>query len=88
MRADWHYSPQKLTCTLRFVDFDSAFSFITQVALLAARYDHHPVWSQSYNEVKLELFTHDAGNLVSQKDRDLAKEIDRILVPYTFFQND
>jgi 4a-hydroxytetrahydrobiopterin dehydratase len=82
MQANWQDSPQKLTCTLVFSDFETAFSFLTQVALLAAKHNHHPVWTQSFCEVRLELFTHDAGNRVTQKDKDLAKEIDRLLIPY------
>lgn len=52
---------------------------MTRVAFLAEKLDHHPNWSNVYNTVVIELTTHDAGNVVTEKDRNLAKEIDRIL---------
>jgi 4a-hydroxytetrahydrobiopterin dehydratase len=58
-----------------FVDFDAAFAFMTRVALLAAKMDHHPEWSNVYNRVDVTLATHDAGG-VTQKDIDLAAAMD------------
>ena len=60
----------------RFADFNAAFGFMTRVALLAERADHHPEWSNVYNRVDILLTTHDAGGL-SLRDIALAKEIDR-----------
>src|SRR2546430_15353968 len=59
----------------QFVDFDAAFAFMTRVALLAAKMDHHPEWFNVYNKVDVTLATHDAGG-VTQKDIDLAAAMD------------
>lgn len=58
-----------------FVDFDAAFAFMTRCALLAAKMDHHPEWTNVYNKVDVTLATHDAGG-VTQKDVDLAMAMD------------
>ena len=62
----------------RFADFSSAFAFMTRVALLAEKYDHHPEWSNVYNRVDIVLSTHDAGGL-STRDLVMAQAIDRLL---------
>ena len=59
----------------RFVDFDAAFAFMTRVALLASKMDHHPEWFNVYNKLDVTLATHDAGG-VTQKDIDLAMAMD------------
>ncbi len=71
---------QVLQKTFKFKDFISAWAFMTQVALLAEKMDHHPDWSNSYNEVKISLSTHSEGNSVTAKDRKLAADIDKINV--------
>lgn len=58
-----------------FKDFNQAFSFMTRIALIAEKSDHHPEWFNVYNKVSIKLTTHDCGGL-SQKDIDLAMEID------------
>lgn len=62
---------------LRFGDFAEAFGFMTRVAILAEKADHHPEWFNVYNRVEILLTTHDAGGL-SQRDIDLALAIDAI----------
>lgn len=62
-----------------FADFNEAFAFMTRVALLAEKMDHHPRWSNVWNTVEVWLNTHDAGNIVTEKDRQLASAIDAIL---------
>lgn len=62
----------------RFKNFRAAFSFMTEVALLAEKADHHPEWSNVYNCVSIRLTTHDASGL-TQKDISLANAIDEIL---------
>jgi len=52
---------------------------MTRVALLAEKMDHHPYWTNVYNTVSIELSTHDAGDVVTDKDRKLAKAIDQLL---------
>jgi 4a-hydroxytetrahydrobiopterin dehydratase len=64
--------------SFRFADFNEAFGFMTRVALLADKADHHPEWSNVYNRVQIELTTHDANGL-SQRDAALAKAIDALL---------
>lgn len=58
----------------RFENFSAAFAFMTRVALLAEKANHHPDWSNSYNRVEITLFTHDK-DAVTQKDIDLATAI-------------
>ncbi|GAA0614395.1 hypothetical protein GCM10009422_06720 [Brevundimonas kwangchunensis] len=60
---------------LKFADFNAAFGFMTRVALLADKVDHHPEWSNVYNRVEVLLTTHDAGG-VTQRDLDMARFID------------
>ena len=64
-----------LQLRLRFVDFVSAFGFMTEVAALAEAHQHHPEWRNVYNHVEITLTTHDAGNVVTEKDHALALAI-------------
>ena len=64
--------------TVAFGDFSEAFAFMTRVALLAERHDHHPDWFNVNNRVEITLTTHDAGGL-SQRDVAMAKTIDALL---------
>ena len=63
--------------SLRFADFNAAFGFMTRVALMAEKLDHHPEWSNVYGRVEIVLTTHDAGGL-SARDVALARFIDSI----------
>jgi 4a-hydroxytetrahydrobiopterin dehydratase len=63
---------------LKFADFNEAFGFMTRVALLADKHDHHPEWSNVYNRVAITLTTHDAGGL-SARDVKMARAIDALL---------
>lgn len=63
--------------SFRFADFNEAFAFMTRVAMLAEKLDHHPEWRNVYNRVEIRLSTHDAGGL-SERDIDLARRIDAI----------
>lgn len=62
----------------RFADFVAAFGFMTRVALLAEKADHHPEWSNVYNRVTIRLTTHDAGGL-SARDAEMAAAIEAAL---------
>lgn len=72
---DWIVREEKLYRQFKFGDFVSAFGFMTQVALLAEKMDHHPDWSNVYNRVDISLTTHDLGG-ISMRDITLAKQID------------
>jgi 4a-hydroxytetrahydrobiopterin dehydratase len=61
-----------------FADFSTAWAFMSRVALLAEKHNHHPTWSNSYRQVHISLTTHDAGGLTT-KDRVLAEAIDRLI---------
>ncbi len=76
----WTYDPevQGIRRTVRFADFGAAFAFMTHVAILAEKADHHPEWFNVYNRVEILLTTHDAGGL-SKRDIDLANAIDAIM---------
>jgi 4a-hydroxytetrahydrobiopterin dehydratase len=70
--------PDGLSRRFTFGDFNAAFGFMTRVAILAEKADHHPEWSNVYNRVDIVLTTHDAGGL-SQRDVDLARAIDALI---------
>lgn len=73
----WALVDGKLHRELKFSDFVHAFGFMTQVAIVAERSDHHPEWSNVYNRVVIDLTTHDAGGL-SSRDFELAAAIDAL----------
>ncbi len=75
----WREQDNKLVREFRFKDFQEAFTFLTRVAFLAEKHNHHPAWFNVYNYVRIELSTHDAGDLVTERDRRLAVAIDEIL---------
>ena len=74
----WNESENQLLKTFEFANFIEAFGFMTKVALIAEAQNHHPWWSNVYNKVEIRLSTHDAGNTVTQKDRELAAAIDKL----------
>lgn len=75
----WHFSREgeAIRREYEFSDFKQAFSFMTRVAMLAEKADHHPEWSNVYNRVTIELTTHDAKGL-SERDFKLAEAIDTL----------
>lgn len=75
----WEEKENKLQQQFTFKDFSEAFAFMTQVAFLAEKMNHHPEWSNIWNKVDIKLCTHDAGNTVTDKDRKLAEQISQIL---------
>lgn len=78
MSDAWEESGGRLRRTFTFRDFSEAWAFMSRVALLAERANHHPNWSNVWNRVEIELTTHDAGDTVTDKDRDLAAAIDNL----------
>lgn len=75
----WIEKDQALTREFHFIDFSEAFAFMTRVAILAEKMNHHPEWSNVYNRVTIRLTTHDAGNVITEKDRQLAAAIDQLI---------
>jgi 4a-hydroxytetrahydrobiopterin dehydratase len=75
----WTNDNNKLSKTFEFTDFKEAFAFMTHVAFLAEEQNHHPNWSNVYNRVTIDLTTHDAGNIITDKDNKLAAAIDNII---------
>lgn len=74
----WKEEDNKLKKTFTFNTFIEAFGFMSKVAIIAEKMDHHPNWSNVYNTVSFELNTHDAGDIVTEKDHKLAAEIDKV----------
>jgi len=75
----WKEENNQLTREFLFKDFSEAFAFISRVALLAEKHNHHPNWSNVWNKVTINLSTHDAGNIVTEKDQQLAQAISDLL---------
>jgi 4a-hydroxytetrahydrobiopterin dehydratase len=75
----WKEENNKLKRNFVFKDFSEAFAFMARVALLAEKLDHHPTWSNTWNQVDIELCTHSAGNTVTALDRKLAEAIDKLV---------
>jgi 4a-hydroxytetrahydrobiopterin dehydratase len=75
----WVERENQLYQEFQFSDFSAAFAFMTQVALLAEKLNHHPTWKNTYNKVEIWLSTHDAGDIITDKDRKLAAAIDKLL---------
>ena len=74
----WKEEDNKLYKKFEFKNFSEAFAFMTRVALAAEKMDHHPLWTNVYNKVEIWLNTHDAGDVVTDKDRKLSETIDHL----------
>lgn len=78
----WQQTNNQLHALFTFKDFVEAFAFMTEVALQAEKQSHHPTWTNTWNKVEITLTTHDAGNVVTNKDRQLADIISDIYQKY------
>ena len=74
----WTETDNSLYQKFEFKNFSEAFAFMTRVALIAEKMDHHPKWTNVWNTVEVWLSTHDAGNTVTERDRKLAQKIDQL----------
>jgi 4a-hydroxytetrahydrobiopterin dehydratase len=74
----WKEENNTLYKKFDFNNFSEAFAFMTRVAFVAEKMDHHPLWTNVYNRVEIWLSTHDAGDIVTEKDRKLAAFIDKL----------
>ncbi len=75
----WEENNNTLYKKFTFRNFSEAFGFMTRVAIEAEKMNHHPLWTNVYHQVELWLSTHDAGNVVTEKDRKLSAKIDQLL---------
>ena len=75
----WTETDNKLYRKFEFSDFSEAFAFMTRVAIEAEKMNHHPLWANVWNKVEIWLSTHDAGDIVTEKDKKLAERIDKLL---------
>lgn len=80
--SNWKEENNQLKGTFQFKDFVQAFSFMTEIAFHAEKMNHHPDWHNVYNKVEIALSTHDAGDVVTDKDRQLAGVIDKVYERY------
>ena len=78
INPSWKLAEKKISREFLFKDFVQAFAFMSSVALIAEKMDHHPNWENVYNKVSISLYTHSVDGLTS-KDFKLANQIDRIL---------
>lgn len=74
----WQEKDNTLYRSYTFKNFSEAFGFMTRVAILAEKHDHHPTWKNTYNKLEIWLNTHDAGDKVTDKDYALADAIDKL----------
>ena len=74
----WTEKNNKLVREFEFKDFVEAFGFMSKVAILAEKMNHHPSWHNVYNTVTIELTTHDAGNIVTEKDSNPDSTLDKL----------
>jgi 4a-hydroxytetrahydrobiopterin dehydratase len=79
----WREKKNNLQATFKFQNFTEAFAFMTEVAFLSEKMNHHPHWTNIWNRVEIQLTTHDAGNIVTDKDHKLAKAIEKVYKKYS-----
>lgn len=84
LNNDWVIQGEKNSAIkhFQFKDFKTAFSWMTIIAIIAEKQDHHPEWKNIYNKVEVVLTTHDEGGL-SKKDLYLAKAVDNEFKKYS-----
>lgn len=75
----WTEADGRLERHFEFASFSEAFAFMTRVALIAEKLNHHPEWSNVYNKVTISLTTHDEGNTITSSDRAFAEAVDLIV---------
>ena len=77
--TDWSENNNSLYRKIEFKNFSEAFAFMVRVAIEAERMNHHPLWTNVYNKVELWLSTHDAGDIITDRDVKLAEKINALL---------
>ena len=81
---NWTEKDNKLIGEFVFEDFSQAWAFMTEVAILAERKNHHPDWRNTWNRVVITLTTHDEGDIITEKDRKMADGISKIFERYQY----
>jgi 4a-hydroxytetrahydrobiopterin dehydratase len=81
---NWTEKGNKLVGEFVFEDFSQAWAFMTEVAILAERKNHHPDWRNTWNRVVITLTTHDEGDIITEKDRKMADGISKIFERYQY----
>ena len=76
---NWVLDSEEIVFEHKFDDFVAAFGFLSKVAILAEKHDHHPTITNTYAHVRLSMTTHDAGNKVTDRDLNLAEAIEELL---------
>lgn len=76
--SNWEESTNELTKTFEFKSFEEAINFMVRGSQEISQLNHHPEWTNIYNKVMVKLFTHDAGNTVTEKDWELARVLDHL----------
>ena len=76
--SNWEESTNELTKTFEFNSFEEAVHFMVRASEQISQLNHHPEWTNVYNKVMVKLSTHDAGNIVTEKDWELARVLDQI----------
>ena len=74
----WEVKDNELERTFVFNNFIEAFAFMTKVAIISEKFNHHPTLINTWNKVTIRLSTHDAGNIITTKDEELASAIDKL----------
>lgn len=77
-QTEWIEVDNQLVKEFTFKDFCQAWGFMTKVAFVAEKMGHHPEWTNCWNKVTIRLSTHDAGNMITEKDRNLAQAIENL----------
>lgn len=76
--SHWTETDQELQKTFAFRSFQEAMDWMAKASEVIEKVNHHPSWTNEYNLVHVRLTTHDEGNTVTEKDRELARALDRI----------
>lgn len=76
--TDWYLKDTGFTRDFAFADFSQAFAFMTRVAIIAEKLDHHPQWSNCYNKVVIEITTHEVGG-ITERDFSFIEAVDQLL---------
>jgi 4a-hydroxytetrahydrobiopterin dehydratase len=76
----WQEIDNTLYRKFQFKNFSEAFGFMTRVAIESEKLNHHPVWKNVWNTVEIWLSTHDAGNTITDLDKKLADQIDKLMI--------